>query len=307
MSRPRGAAPLMTWLVTLVVLVLFSVTRRAWAQTTTVGPHFEIASIKPNRSAEINIGVRDEPGGRFVATNVPLRQLIAIAYKLRDVQLIGGPSWIGSERFDVVAKASGELPPFNPSGPIGPTERMLQTLLAERFHLVTHAESREMPIYALVLARADGRLGARLVPSPVDCAVTVAERSRAGRPLDGPVMAGDRIACGMMISPWAIRIGGAPMVQIATALSQTARRYVVDRTGLTGNYDVDLQWTPQGVPLARPPGGDLPGPPMAIPPPDPNGPTFETAIQEQLGLKLQPERSLVPVVVIDDARPPDPD
>jgi uncharacterized protein (TIGR03435 family) len=291
----------------LAVLGFHSAALSAEAQTTTAVERFDVASVKSNRSGDLHMGVRDEPGGRFVATNLPLRQLIAIAYKLRDFQLVGGPSWMASDRFDIVAKATTELPPFNPTGAVGPIERMLQTLLAERFRLVVHTENREMPIYALTIARSDGRLGPNLIPSPVNCTAVIAERARTGQALQGPVETGDKHTCGMVISPWAIRIGGAPLSQIAAVLSETANRIVIDRTGLTRDYDLDLQWTPQGLRMNRPPDADLPGSRIPIPPPDPNGATFETAIQEQLGLKLQPERGPVTVLVIDAARPPDPD
>ena len=200
------------------------------------------------------ISSNTEPGGRFVAQQQSLRDLIALAYKVRESQIIGGPAWIGSDRFDVNAKATRELPPFSPTGEIGPLERMLQALLADRFKLVAHRETREMPIFALVPARSDRRLGEKLRPTSIDCAAQFAERARAGQP--GPSMAGDRPTCGMVVSPWSIRIGGGPLSQLTMVLTQMTNRFVVDQTGLTGNYDVDLQWTPQGLRMNRPPGGD---------------------------------------------------
>jgi uncharacterized protein (TIGR03435 family) len=250
------------------------------------------------------ISSNTEPGGRFVAQQQSLRDLITLAYKVRESQIIGGPAWIGSDRFDVNAKADRELPPFNPTGEIGPLERMLQSLLADRFKLVAHRETRELPIFALVPARSDRKLGENLRPASTDCAAMLAERARAGQP--GPAMAGDRPTCGMVVSPWSIRIGAGPVSQLAMVLTQMTNRFVVDQTGLAGTYDVDLQWTPPGVRMNRPPGGDGPpgGPPIPAPPPNANGASLETAIQEQLGLKLDPQRGPVSVLVVERAEQP---
>ena len=179
---------------------------------------FEVASIKPNNSPLSMMGARDEPGGRFVATNLSLRQLVGTAYRLRDFQIVGGPGWIDADRFDVNAKADRELPPFDPSGGIGPLERMLQWLLADRFGLVVRNETREMSIYALVVARPDGRLGDKLRPSAVDCAALFADRARSGQPA-GPVVTGDRPTCGMVVSPWSIRVGGGSLSQLTMVLA----------------------------------------------------------------------------------------
>ena len=268
---------------------------------------FEVASVKPNKEPVTLISANTEPGGRLVATQQTLRNLNALAYKVRISQVISGPSWIDTDRFDVNAKAARELPPFNPNDEIGPIERMLQSLLADRFKLVAHRETREMPIFALVVARSDRRLGEKLKPASVDCAAQFAERARAGQP--GPLMTGDRPTCGMAVSPWSIRIGGGPLSQLTMVLTQMTNRFVVDQTGLTGNFDVDLQWTPQGLLMNRPIGGDGPsaGPPVPVPPPNANGATLETAVQEQLGLKLDPRRGPVPVLVIERAEQPAPD
>ena len=276
-------------------------------QAAATADRFEVASVKPYNGPLTMISANTEPGGRFVAQQQSLRDLLALAYKLRDSQIVGGPAWIGSDRFDVNAKAARDFPPFNPMGEIGPLERMLQSLLADRFKLVVHSETREMPIFALIPARSDRKLGEKLRPASIDCAARFADQARAGG--SGPLMAGDRPTCGMVVSPWSIRIGGGPLSQLTMVLTQMTNRFVVDRTGLTGNYDVDLQWTPTGLRMNRPPGGDGPpsGPPIPVPPPDANGATLETAIQEQLGLKLDPERAPVSVLVIDRVERPSPD
>ena len=290
-----------------VVIALASAAALLQAQATAPADRFEVASVKPYKGPLTMISSNIEPGGVFVAQQQSLKDLISLAYKVRESQIIGGPAWIGSDRFDVKAKADRELPPFNPTGEIGALERMRQSLLADRFKLVAHRESREMPIFGLVMARGDRKPGEKLRPTSIDCAAQFAERARAGQP--GPVMAGDRPTCGLVVSPWSIRLGGAPLSQLTMVLTQMTNRFVVDQTGLAGNYDVDLQWTPTGRRMARPPGGDGPpgGPPIPVPPPDANGATLETAIQEQLGLKLDPQRGPVPVVVIDRADQPAPE
>ncbi len=275
------------------------------AQTTAPTERFEVASIKPYKGPVTLITANTEPGGHFVAQQQSLTSLISQAYRVHESQIIGGPSWLNTDRFDVNAKAARDLPPYDPSGAIGPLERMLQSLLADRFKLVTRRETRELPIFALVMARADRRPGEKLRSSSTDCATMFADRQRAGAA--GPIVTGDRPTCGLVVSPWSIRIGGGPLSQLTMVLTNMTNRFVVDRTGLTGNYDVDLQWTPQGMRIGKPPGDGPPGPAFPAPPPDANGATLETAIQEQLGLKLDPQRGPVPVIVIERAEQPTPD
>ena len=141
-------------------------------------PVFEVASVKPNKSGEGFIRFGLQPGGRFTAQNVPARELIRFAYNVQPFQIEGGPNWLNSDRFDVTAKAEGELPPTGP-GQSGPVQQMMQSLLADRFKLKVHRETKEMPVYALVLARSDGRLGKQIEPSTVDCA---AQRGRGAGP-----------------------------------------------------------------------------------------------------------------------------
>jgi len=264
-------------------------------------PAFEVASVKPNKSGDGRVMIGMQPGGRFTATNVPLRMLIRNAYQLQDAQLVGGPDWIASDRFDIMAKAEGDPPP-TPPGTAGPIQLMLRTLLADRFKLVVHNETRELPIYALVLARSDGRLGPQLRPAAVDCAAMAAARGRGGPPPALP-QPGERPTCGMRIGPGQMAGGGFPLSQFATTLSQFVQRGVVDRTGLTGNFDLDLTWTPDFQGRGGPP---PPGAPD-LPPIDPNGPSIFTAVQEQLGLKLDSQKGPVDVLVIDRVEQPTPD
>ena len=264
-------------------------------------PAFEVASVRPNTSGDGMIRLGIQPGGRFTATNVPLRVLIRNAYQVQDFQIVDAPDWIRSERFDIVAKAEADVPPGPIGGPPGPMQLMLQSLLAERFKLVLHTEQRELPIYALVLARSDGRLGSQLRASTVDCVEVIkAARGRGAPP--PPLTPGERPMCGMRIGPGQLGGGGIPLDAFSGLLSQFVQRVVVDRTGLAGSFDIDLSWTPDQLPQGGPPPGAPPLPPI-----DPNGPSIFTAVQEQLGLKLESTRGQVDVLVIDSVARPTPD
>jgi bla regulator protein blaR1 len=270
---------------------------------TPAGPTFEVASVKANKSGDKRTMMQAQPGGRLTATNVPLRVLIGNAYRLQDFQLIGGPDWIASERFDIVAKATGDVPPAPPGGPPGSMQFMLQALLADRFKLVVHQETRELAIYALVVARSDGKLGSQLRPSTVDCEARVAA-IRAGNVHPPNPQSGERPMCGIRSSPAKIVAGTYPLSQLANAVSPFVQRKVVDRTGLAGNFDFDLSWTPdlsQGSPGGRP----FSEPPLVngqvV---DLNGPSIFTALQEQLGLKLDSQKDPVDVLVIDHVERP---
>ena len=261
-------------------------------------PTFEVASVKPNRSSDQAITV-DLAGRRFTAINMPLRELVRFAYDVQSDRLIGGPPWMSTERFDINASADRDLPAWTPAGPPADALRMLRKLLADRFGLGVHQESRELPVYALVMARADGRLGNDIRRSTLDCA----KPPPPGPPQ--PPADPSQSTCGMRIGPGQMVIGGTGMPVFANVLSPFVRRIVIDRTGLTGTFDFRLSWTPEGLRLGGP-GGPPPGAP-ALPPVDPNGASIFAALQEQLGLKLDPQQAPVDVVVIDRIDRPTPD
>ena len=263
------------------------------------GPTFEVASIKRNNSTDGNMARRLQPGGTTLL-NMPLRQLIMIAYGVQPFQVVGGPPWLTSDRFDILAKAEG-----TPSQE--DINLMLRALLADRFKLVVHIEKREMQAYSLVKARADGRLGAGLQPAAVDCGT--AGRGRGGPPPAPPAGApraggpgGPAMGCRVMMAPGRLTVAGQPLAQLATALGQQLGRPVIDKTGLTGAFDFELAFMPEGGrggPVGQPPPGAPPLPPI-----DPDAPSLFTALQEQLGLKLEAERLPVDVVVIDSVEQP---
>jgi uncharacterized protein (TIGR03435 family) len=299
-----------SWTIALLVFAIVSgltvhVIAQAPAQAEPY-PKFEVASVRPNTSGDNRMSSKPLPGGRYEAINIPLRSLIINSYSLQAQQLVGAPAWISSERFDIVAKADGELgPPVSRDAP-SPLQLMIRGLLEERFKLKVHREPREVPIYTLVLARADGRLGSGLRPSAVDCEAVGAPRRSGGAPPDVQKPS-ERPRCGARVGFGELTAGAQPLLELVSLLSGTVGRSVVDRTGLTGRYDIDLRWTPDRV-LQRAAGAAASEPirvnGVEI---DPNGPSIFTALQEQLGLKLESERGTIEALVIDHIERPTPD
>jgi uncharacterized protein (TIGR03435 family) len=263
---------------------------------------FEAASVKPNTSGERNTSVRRLPGGRFTATNVPVAFLVQLAHQLQPFQMQGAPDWLRSDRFDVVAKMEGDPAP-PPVGSGQPDQMMLalQTLLADRFKLVSHWETQELPIYALVLARADRALGPNMRPAAVDCTAAAAASAAAAK--EGKALnpnTPERVSCGLRNSRGRIMFGGYPLSFFADGLANEVARSVVDRTGLAGNWDFELTYTRDA---ARQPDVTDAAPANV----DPDGASLFTALQEQLGLKLESTRGPVRVLVIDRIERPTPD
>ena len=285
------------------------------AQPAAGGPAFEVASIKPNNSGDGRVMLGNQPG-RFTATNVTPRMLIRNAYQLQDFQISGGPSWLSSDHYDIVAKidpavqesinaARGGIGPAAVPG-VGPNplQLMIRSLLAERFKLVVHNETKEQTIYALVVARLDGKLGPALKKSEVDCAALMAARARGqGAPPALP-QPGQRLPCAVRIGPGNLSASAGTLAQFAQSLGMFVGRVVVDKTGLTGGYDIDLTWTPDQMPQrGAGAAGDQPIRVNGVDI-DPNGPSIFTAVQEQLGLKLDSQKGPVEMLVIDRAEKP---
>jgi uncharacterized protein (TIGR03435 family) len=265
---------------------------------------FEVASVRPSAPGQQGSSARRLPGGRATITNMPVRDIVRFIYQVQEFQIDGVPGWAANERYDIVAKAPGDEPPVRPGAP-DPMIQMLRRLVEERFRIVSHRETRELPIYALVVAR-PGSLGRDLHPSTTDClalANRAAEAARAGAAapsFNGP---DGSPLCGTRVGPGVVAAGGIGMPQFAITLSRLVDRAVVDRTGVTGAFDLQVRYTPDASQL--PPGNAPPGsPPPAF---DANGPSLFTALQEQLGLKLESTRGPVEVVVIDRLERPMPD
>jgi uncharacterized protein (TIGR03435 family) len=266
---------------------------------TATAPAFDVVSIRENTSGEAASRSQRQPG-RYVITNFAVRPLILNMFGLQPEQLVGGPDWIDSARYDITATMSGDLP-LTPPGTVGPLQLMMQRVLAERFALVVHAETRELPVFALTRARSDGKLGPGIRTAATDCEAVMGVMLKGAR-LDGstpepPQLPDGSPACGTRFGPGGrLTSGGTPMTRLAQILSQPAGRIVVDRTGLTGLFDLLVEFAPDD---ARAPGGA----PTAAPA-DSNVPSLFTAIEEQLGLKLQPDRAPVEVLVIDSVKRP---
>lgn len=229
-------------------------------------PAFEVASIKPNTSADHRVMFQITPGGRLACTNATAKILITMAYNLKPHQLEGGPAWLDSDKYDITAKGNGATGRDD-------LKLMIQSLLADRFKLAFHRETKEMPVYVLV----PGKNGPKL---------------HASEPSGGEVKSQFRMGRGQL------DLQSANMAGLADALSTQVGSNILDRTGISGFYDIKLEWTPDESesPLFKgPPDGKA----AAAPAPDAAGPSIFTAIQEQLGLKLESQKGPVEMFIID--------
>jgi bla regulator protein blaR1 len=271
---------------------------RAQSQETSPAllPAFEVASIKANHSGTPNRFFRFADPSRINITNMPAKDLIQFAYHVQPFQVSGGPGWITSDGYDIEAKVDdsvvAELQKLPPEQRIGQFRLMLQSLLADRFKLTLGHETKELPIYALVVTKG----GAKLTPTTVNPDVPPSPKAQA--PPQGPMM---------MMSPGKLTAKLMPMSALAEVLgrqSELGGRLVVDRTALTGKYDFTLEFAPE---RPEPLPGTTGGPPMSPqgpPPPDASAPSIFTAIQEQLGLKLESTKGPVEVLVVNTIEKP---
>ena len=262
-------------------------------------PTFEVGSVKPNTSRDARPKVDATPG-RFTATAVTLRELIKMAYPVagsirRDERISGGPEWIGTDRFDVIATGGPTGPNIRPApGAVSPREgaalnamqTMLRQLLRDRFRLSVRNEQRVLPIYSLVQARTD-RLGERLRRFGGDCAkeaVVVPDTT-------GAACGGFKFLGGGRLVAHAVTI---PMLVSILANLPDLGRNVQDHTALGGNFDLELTWTPASG------GQEQSNRSQSV------APSLFTALEEQLGLKLEPTRGPADVLVIDSVERPTP-
>lgn len=257
------------------------------------GPEFEVASVKVNKSgtgqARFNFA-----GGRIDVINMQLRGVIQAAYRVPANQLVNVPGWVDSTRVDIVAKA-------DPKYSVQDLQSMLQPLLVDRFKLKFHREMRDMDVYVMSLANADGRLGPKLEKSQTNCE----ELGAQPRSALAPPKPGELPACGSVPGGPGHMIfrgfGMGPFVQVLGLA--TRGRQVIDQTGLTGGYNIDLQYTPEALSAAAiaARGGQPPAQAAQV---DPNGPDLFTAMREQLGLKLEGRKMALEVMVVDQIQPP---
>ena len=235
---------------------------------------FEVASIKQNDSgsrASNCCGSR----GRLVGTNITLEMLISTAYKVYDFQVAGGPGWVNTDRYDIEAKPPDDSPGNeNQDILLGP---MLQRLLEERFKLTVRRETREMPVFALTVAKGGSKLKSEKCTAP--------DPNTRQRSAD---------VCGFSVMDnQLIRATQIDMPRFISMLTFWVRRPIMDKTGFNGTFDVDLRWNPNEAAAAD-----------ATRPPADAGPSIFTALEEQLGLKLESTRGPVEVLVIDRVERP---
>jgi uncharacterized protein (TIGR03435 family) len=232
---------------------------------------FEVASLKPSTSAEQGGGIRPAPGGqRYEATNCSIKLMIMVAYRIKAEQIIGGPGWLESDRFDMEARAE------KPSS-ADELHVMLMNMLADRLQLKFHHEKKEMQMYALTVDKGGPKMTPHQAANAGDPWVDQSEGSFLHMRLKATY---------------------APMDYFAFRLSQLLDRPVVDLTSLHGGYDFTLEYTRE-LPLGFPDGGKVNGAD-----PDTSGLTVFAAVKQQLGLELKPQKGPVDVIVIDHAEKP---
>jgi uncharacterized protein (TIGR03435 family) len=240
-------------------------------------PRFEVASLKRNTSGSSSTTMDNRPDG-LVMENGTLRNLIFNAYRPQSSEIVDAPGWL-ADRYDLIAKTTG---------PTTSEQRaaMLRALLAEELQLRAHYEMREQPVFDLVFARRDRSLGPNIARTDRDCAAAAAARD-AGKP--EPALAppsNGAPPCGIRSNRGEFLAGGITMEGLARNLATRAGRVIFDRTGLTGYYQITLTFAAD---LAADAG---------------DAPTLFTAMQEQLGLKLEPSRAPLQTLVIDHVERP---
>lgn len=243
------------------------------------GQSFDAVSIKVNRSGEARSSFRGTLSGISV-TNQTVIDIIRNVWNVNRLQIAGGPSWVGEDRFDLEAKASGKASRDE-------LVAMMKTMLAERFSLALHQEMRPIPIYALVLARPDRRFGPTLRPSLAKCDRTNPPAPGTPPPQPPPPLDGvDLPSCGTNTGRGLLRAAGIEFEAFTRNMAGAAGRIIVDKTGLTGTFDMVLRFNPD----ANDTSSDLP--------------SLFAAVQEQLGLKLDAQTAPAEVLVIDRVERP---
>lgn len=245
-------------------------------------PAFEAASVKPSAPDARGTIIAMPPGGRLEIANMTLKEMIGDAYSVQPYQISSGPAWLDSAHYDISAKAGKEVKRDD-------VLVMLQSLLADRFHLAIRREIRQLPIYALVLARKDGKPGPKLI------------ESKAGGCTEpdsvNPFAADPAKLCGnFSLGPDGLTLTSATIGSLAPRLSRLIGRNVIDKTGLTKRYDVDIEWAPDESFFMRPPSGDRPA--------QSDGPSIFTDFRDQLGIAFRPEKGPVEILIIQRAEKP---
>jgi len=252
-------------------------------------PKFEVATVKPTKEDEGRMMFRFLPDGVQIA-GMPAQQLLRTAFGVQEDRLLGVPSWAKSDRYDIDAKVDASDAPKLEGLTPEQRQAMMLPLLTDRFNLKYHHETRELPVYVLTIAKGGSKL-------------------KESKPEDTPANGGPPRRM-MWMGNGTFEAKGGTIQGLMQALSQLLGRTIIDKTGLSGNYDFSLKWTPDMgggpmTPMMREPVGGPPGSESA-PPPDAGGPSLFTALQEQLGLKLESQKGPVDVIAIDHIEQPSP-
>jgi uncharacterized protein (TIGR03435 family) len=250
----------------------------------TAQPRFEVASVRLNDSGSTSMKLPPPTGGRFTATNIPLKVLISYAYGVQGFEISGGPGWMSTDRYDIAAKTDAAVLDMNGY------KSMLQALLVDRFKLGVHRETKDVPIFALVPAKSGPKL------TPADASGCVAMGPNAPPPPPRAPSDPAPTACGTFFTgPNTLDGKSMSMSGLANTLSIMVGRPVIDKTGIPGIFDIHMEFAPGGTNL-----------PAQSTDPDSSGlPSIFTAIQQQLGLRLESQKGPGQVLVIDHVEKPD--
>jgi uncharacterized protein (TIGR03435 family) len=259
----------------------------AAGQTAPSQPAFEVASIKPSNPEGGGMQIGVSPGGVFTAKNVTLKALIQQAYEVRDFQISGGPGWLDTERYDITAKGQTGVSEDDVRKMTKEQRRRLEeqlltevrSLLGDRFQLRVHQDTKDLPVFALAVAKG----GAKLKPAA-----------------DGGDAGGGLTLRRGETGKWEMTGNRVPLASLVKILAKQVGRTVVDQTGLTGDYDFKMTFSPD-IGQQSPDPGDEGGSRPAV---DADGPSIFSALQVQLGLKLDAQKGPVEVVVIDSVQKP---
>lgn len=244
---------------------------------------FEVVSVKLHRPPILRTSMQLEPA-RFVAEAVTLKMLVLRAFALRQNRVIGAPPWVDSERYDLEAKVEGTIPRDD-------LPLMLQRILIDRFQLKVHRETREFPVYELLLTKS----GLSKLKISED------QTPAAPPPVTGQRVSGPLPRGAFGFGTGSINARAVPLSDLVNFLETRLDRFVLDKTGLTGLFDIKLEWAPgsEQAPSPFTLNANAPSPPVNV-----SGPSIFTAIQEQLGLKLESAKGPVEILVIDSVQRP---
>jgi uncharacterized protein (TIGR03435 family) len=252
------------------VILLLMTTLVSYGQRGAEPPKYEVASIKANNDNDFRFAFRIEPNGTLAATGITLKRLMMTAFNVQDFRIVGGPGWVASKRWNLQAKPNRAASPDQ-------VRLMLQTVLEDRFQLHSHLETRNLPVYELVVDRKGSK-----IRTTEDTQTKPTVRATTGL----------------------IELTNATSTTFASQLSYAVAQPVIDKTSLSGNFDFAITWTPEPGEDGGPISAGLPPGRREQSASTVDGPSIFTAIREQLGLRLKSARGAVEVIVIDDAQMP---